>query len=102
MLAWLINRHIESYAKRSGKNADEIKKKADRYGTLFAAGLIVGESLIGVLLAFIIAGSVTSGGSDAPLALALNDWGTVGQVLGLIVFVAGIGIYALRVLRAKK
>ncbi|MDG2916851.1 oligopeptide transporter, OPT family [Bisgaard Taxon 10/6] len=102
VLAWLINRHIESYAKRSGKNADEIKKKADRYGTLFAAGLIVGESLIGVLLAFIIAGSVTSGGSDAPLALALNDWGTVGQVLGLIVFVAGIGIYALRVLRAKK
>lgn len=101
VLAWFINRHIESYAKRCGKNVDEIKKKADRYGTLFAAGLIVGESLIGVLLAFIIAGSVTSGGSDAPLALALNDWDTVGQVLGLIVFAAGIGIYALRVLRAK-
>lgn len=101
-LAWLINRHIENYAERHGKNAEEMKKKADRYGTLFAAGLIVGESLIGVLLAFIIAGSVTSGGSDAPLALTLNDWDTVGQLLGLIVFVTGIGIYVLRVLRAKR
>ncbi|WP_386687636.1 OPT family oligopeptide transporter [Lonepinella sp. MS14437] len=102
VLAWLINRHLDSYAKRTGNNAVEMKKKAERYGTLFAAGLIVGESLIGVLLAFIIAGSVTSGGSDAPLALSLENWGETADILGLMVFTAGIVIFTLRVLKAKK
>lgn len=59
ILAWLINRHLNSFAKNNGKNSTEIKA-AERNGTLFAAGLIVGESLIGVVLAFIIAASVTS------------------------------------------
>ena len=101
-LSWLINRHIENYAIRNGKDKDELKKKAERYGTLFAAGLIVGESLIGVLLAFIIAASVTSGGSDAPLALELENWGSAAEIIGLLVFSTGAGIFALRVLKAKK
>lgn len=101
LLAWFINRHIENYARQSGKDAEAMKKKADRYGTLFAAGLIVGESLIGVLLAFIIAGSVTSGGSDAPLAIELDNWGDKAEILGLIVFVVGMLIYTKRVLKTK-
>lgn len=102
LLAWFINRHIENYARKSGKDAELVKKKAERYGTLFAAGLIVGESLIGVLLAFIIAGSVTSGGSDAPLALELENWGGKAEVLGLVAFVVGILIYTKRVMKAKQ
>ncbi|MCK3657931.1 oligopeptide transporter, OPT family [Pasteurellaceae bacterium Pebbles2] len=102
ILAWLVNRHLENYAKRTGKNAAEMKKKAERFGTLFAAGLIVGESLIGVLLAFIIAGSVTSGGSDAPLALGLENWESTAEILGLMVFAAGVTTFTLRVLKAKK
>ena len=101
-LSWLINRHIENYASRNGKDKEELKKKTERYGTLFAAGLIVGESLIGVLLAFIIAASVTSGGSDAPLALELENWGSAAEIIGLLVFSTGAGIFALRVLKAKK
>ena len=38
-------------------------------GVLFASGLIVGESLVGVIIALIIVVSVTSGGSENPLAL---------------------------------
>lgn len=102
VLAWLINRHIENYAKQANKDVTELKKKAERYGTLFAAGLIVGESLIGVIMAFIIAASVTSGGSDAPLALSLDNWGTTAEILGLMVFSAGVVIFAQRVLKAKK
>ncbi len=102
ILSWLINRHIENYAIRNGKDKEELKKKAERYGTLFAAGLIVGESLIGVLLAFIIAASVTSGGSDAPLALELENWGSAAEIIGLLIFSTGAGIFALRVLKAKK
>ena len=99
-LAWLINRHITKYAARSGDK--DVNKRAERFGTLFAAGLIVGESLMGVVLAFIIAASVTSGGSEAPLALNLANWDTIGEVLGLVVFIAGVTIFTLRVLRAKK
>ena len=62
----------------------------------------MGESLMGVVLAFIIAASVTSGGSEAPLALNLENWGTIGEVRGLVVFVIGIVIFTSRVLRAKK
>ena len=57
---------------------------------------------MGVILAFIIAASVTSGGSEAPLSLNLENWDTIGEALGLIVFIAGLAIFAFRVLRAKK
>ena len=50
VMAWFITRHIKNYAKRT--NDAEVEKKAERFGTLFAAGLIVGESLMGVILAF--------------------------------------------------
>ncbi|WGE46332.1 OPT family oligopeptide transporter [Actinobacillus equuli] len=102
LLSWLVNRHIQRHAKRSGKDVEAAGKKAERYGTLFAAGLIVGESLVGVLLAFVIAGSVTSGGSDAPLALNLENWDSMAELLGLVLFVIGCIIFARRVLQAKK
>ncbi|AFU20042.1 OPT family oligopeptide transporter [Actinobacillus suis] len=102
LLSWLVNRHIQRHAKRNGKDVEAASKKAERYGTLFAAGLIVGESLVGVLLAFVIAGSVTSGGSDAPLALNLENWGGMAELLGLVLFVIGCIIFARRVLQAKK
>ncbi|HHF3607860.1 TPA: OPT family oligopeptide transporter [Haemophilus influenzae] len=95
-LAWIMAHHI---AKLGNK---EVSAKAERFGTLFSAGLIVGESLMGVILAFIIAASVTTGGSEAPLSLNLENWDTIGEWFGLIVFIVGIVIFASRVLRAKK
>ncbi|MCK9060160.1 oligopeptide transporter, OPT family [Haemophilus influenzae] len=95
-LAWIMARHI---AKLGNK---EVSAKAERFGTLFSAGLIVGESLMGVILAFIIAASVTTGGSEVPLSLNLENWDTIGEWFGLIVFIVGIVIFASRVLRAKK
>lgn len=95
-LAWIMARHI---AKLGNK---EVSAKAERFGTLFSAGLIVGESLMGVILAFIIAASVTTGGSEAPLSLNLENWDTIGEWFGLIVFIVGIVIFASHVLRAKK
>ena len=95
-LAWIMTRHI---AKLGNK---EVSAKAERFGTLFSAGLIVGESLMGVILAFIIAASVTTGGSEAPLSLNLENWDTIGEWLGLIVFIVGLVIFTSRVLRAKK
>ena len=99
-LAWFITRHIANYAKRTGKK--EVAVKAERFGTLFSAGLIVGESLMGVVLAFVIAASVTSGGSEAPLALNLENWEGMAEVLGLAIFLFGLFLFASRVLRAKR
>ena len=72
-----------------------------RRGTLFASGLIVGESLIGVALAGIIVVSVTSGGSDSPLALVGKDFADTAEFLGLIVFLVTLAIFGKTVLGNK-
>ncbi|MFS6936905.1 OPT family oligopeptide transporter [Neisseria animaloris] len=87
---------------RYSDNNERRQRYAERTGTLFAAGLIVGESLIGVILAFIIAASVTSGGSDAPLALGLENWETAASLLGLAAFAAGVLIFIKRVLNSAR
>ncbi len=72
-----------------------------RRGTLFASGLIVGESLIGVALAGIIVVSVTGGGSDSPLALVGNDFADTAEFLGLVVFLVTLAIFGKTVLGNK-
>ena len=97
LAAWLKSR----IRTRSG-DAENSLKRADRTGTLFAAGLIVGESLIGVAMAFVIAVSVTNGGSDAPLALSLKNWDTAASWLGLAGFLLGMTVFARRILKAAR
>lgn len=57
---------------------------AKRMGTLLATGLIVGESLFGVVNAAIIAGS----GGDSPLEVFSG--GTSATVLGIVLFIAAL------------
>ena len=70
---------------------DEHKRK----GTLFASGLIVGESIMGVLLAAIIVVSVSNGGDEAPLSIVSEEFasGIMPELLGLIVFIATIAYF---------
>ena len=87
---------------KKAENREGRLKNAERIGTLFSAGLIVGESLIGVIMAFIIAFSVTNGGSDAPLALNLENWDAAASWLGLAFFVTGMFFFAQRVLKVGR
>lgn len=87
---------------KKAENREGRLKNAERIGTLFSAGLIVGESLIGVIMVFIIAFSVTNGGSDAPLALNLQNWDAAASWLGLAFFVTGMFFFAQRVLKAGR
>lgn len=87
---------------KKAENREGRLKNAERIGTLFSAGLIVGESLIGVIMAFIIAFFVTNGGSDAPLALNLQNWDAAASWLGLAFFVTGMFFFAQRVLKAGR
>lgn len=90
VMGWLLERSQSKEAVEEGRNR----------GTLFASGLIVGESLIGVLLAIIIAVSISSGGSDAPLAFADKDFRSTAEILGLTAFATVMAIFC-KVVRGK-
>ncbi|MDE9366210.1 oligopeptide transporter, OPT family [Luteipulveratus sp. YIM 133132] len=60
---------------------------AKRLGVLMATGLIVGDSLFGVVYAGIVAGS----GKDSPLAIVGEGFTSWANGIGMIVFVAAIG-----------
>lgn len=92
VLFWIIQRLTKN-------KESKYQKDVEQKGTLFAAGLIVGESLMGVLLAMIIVFSVSKGGSDAPLALGLEGWSTAGDILGFISFLVVMFIFYRRCLK---
>jgi putative OPT family oligopeptide transporter len=85
---WLFERAAER------KRDPEATKQL---GVLMASGLIVGESLLGVILAAVVVFS----GNGAPLALVGDSFATAGQVLGFLAF-AGIGIGLYRWLLKKQ
>ena len=88
--------------KKLGARADkDAEADGKRRGTLFASGLIVGESIIGVLLAGVIVVSVSGGGSDSPLALVGKDFGDTAEMIGLVVFLATLCIFSKIVLGSK-
>lgn len=70
--------------------------KVKRMGTLVATGLIVGESLWGV----VYAGIVGFSGKDAPLALFGESFATPAQWIGTILFVAA-ATYLYKDMRSK-
>ncbi|MGP6192201.1 MAG: OPT family oligopeptide transporter [Vulcanimicrobiaceae bacterium] len=81
LLGWAYNR----WASRIPQ-----KETAQRLGVLLASGLIVGESLFGVLLAAIIVGS----GKETPLALVGDSFAIAATTMGGIAFVAvALGLY---------
>jgi putative OPT family oligopeptide transporter len=83
VLSWLMRRAVRAAALRRGDDAVLALEHADRRGTLLASGLIVGESLVGVVLAAVIGLS----GRDAPLAVVGEGFAGTAQWLGLAVFV---------------
>jgi putative OPT family oligopeptide transporter len=81
-LAWLIERSLRRRAKQANQAYSEYAELPNRRGTLIASGLIVGESLVGVLMAAIIGAS----GVAAPLALVGEGFENIANWLGLAVF----------------
>ena len=88
VLGYFLRKHLRA------QGGEEAEAAGNRRGTLFASGLIVGESIIGVLLAGVIVVSVTGGGSDAPLALVGKDFAGTAEYLGLAVFAVSLLIFS--------
>lgn len=102
VMSYFVTRYLRDRAReRSPQNVEEDVEKCNRHGVLFASGLIVGESLMGVIIAIIIVFSVTSGGSDSPLALVGKDFASTADLLGLLVFIAMIVMFIRRVVNVK-
>jgi putative OPT family oligopeptide transporter len=64
---------------------------AERMGVLMATGLIVGESLMGVVYAFAVAGAEKTGSSDSANVFGLVAPYSAVMVVSLVVFSAAIG-----------
>ena len=100
-LSYFLLKKVWQRAKeRNGELAAGDVDQCNRRGVLFASGLIVGESLVGVLIAVIIVLSVTSGGSEEPLAIkGISE--SVQNFLGLAAFVGTMAYLAKLVWSAK-
>ena len=64
---------------------------AERMGVLMATGLIVGESLMGVVYAFAVAGAEKAGSSDSANVFGLIEPYSAVMLVSLLVFSAAIG-----------
>lgn len=95
VLAWLLEGALRRRAAAAGKPYEQFAESANRRGVLIASGLIVGESLVGVLMAGIIGAS----GSEAPLAIAGEGFAQTASFLGLAVFVVVAILFWRRVMK---
>ncbi|ECC1281979.1 oligopeptide transporter, OPT family [Campylobacter jejuni] len=93
ILKYIVMQHLtKKYAKNSHK--EEKLASCEQRGTLFASGLIVGESIFEVIIAGITVFSVSMGGSENPLALNLANFHD-SELFALIFFV-GVVLYFIK------
>ncbi|MCV7226568.1 OPT family oligopeptide transporter [Mycolicibacterium komossense] len=85
----VLGRSYDKWAERRGESAQDTEQK-QRLGVLMATGLIVGESLFGV----VFAGIVAAAGTDSPLAVVGESFASWAEILGVALFVAVVaGLY---------
>jgi putative OPT family oligopeptide transporter len=84
VLGWLYNRHVKS-------------ARAERLGVLVASGMIVGESLFGV----INAGLIVAANRDAPLAVVPEDFAYATPVASVLLIGLTIWLYGWLLRRAR-
>jgi putative OPT family oligopeptide transporter len=93
LVAWGLQLHL---AKRKASGDKAGAERIERRGVLVTSGLIVGESLMGVILAAVIGAT----GRDDPLALVGAGFAPAAQWLGLAVFALVIAWFVRRLLKA--
>ena len=91
IMGYFLDKKIrQRFSNKTSEVIEEKLQEGKRRGTLFASGLIVGESIMGVLIAALIVVSVTNDGSDSPLTLVSESFlsSSMPEVFGFAVFVA--------------
>ncbi len=92
LIAWRLQLRL---AKRKASGDRSGVERIERRGVLVTSGLIVGESLMGVILAAVIGAT----GRDDPLALVGAGFAPAAQWLGLAVFALVIAWFVRRLLK---
>jgi putative OPT family oligopeptide transporter len=91
LLTWVVERAFRAQAARKGTKLDaQDMERLHRKGTLFSAGLITGEALMGILIAFPIVYANRDDVLALPAALHFGQW------LGVLAFVV-VGVWLCRV-----
>lgn len=98
LIAWYSRKSIKRNT--ASNKLEQRLEHSERKGTLFASGMIVGESLVGVVLAMIIVVSVSTGGGDAPLAIAGPGFASTASIIGILAFVVMCIIFIRRLIKA--
>ena len=102
VIGYFVHKHLKARAAlRSPGHEEEDVEACSHRGVLFASGLIVGESLMGVIIALLIVVSVTSGGSENPLALVGKEFKSTADILGLVCFIGAIALFVGHILSTK-
>ncbi|WP_291951564.1 oligopeptide transporter, OPT family [Campylobacter sp.] len=86
LMAYIIKKRLmKKYNNNTHKK--ELIQEHNQKGVLFASGLIVGESIFGVLIAGLTVFSISSGGTEDPLAIAssFKDDGSIGFLVFIII-----------------
>ena len=96
LIGWVVQRWMKRNATEAGV------KKGEHHGVLFASGMIVGESIVGVLIAMVVVFAVSTGGSADPLALVGPDFAPTADVLGFLAFAAVITVFVRCTMRSVK
>ncbi len=109
LLSWIIRRRVKRLAIQHVVDYQNYYKPIKHKGTLIASGFIVGESLIGVLMAVIIVISINSGKSATPLAIEHwlisiygDSWPIIQSIISIGVFVGCCVIFYHRTLNIHK
>ena len=89
----LVAYFVKKYISKHKKSKDTIESR----GTLFACGLIVGDSIFGIILAAII----TFSGSATPLALVGNNFASIANILSALVFTSACWFFYRYVTRSR-
>ncbi len=103
LVGWLADRYLKKRAAKAGiaRTGPAFEAYAElprRRGTLIASGLIVGESLVGVMMA----GLIVAADNQAPIALVGDSFAPIAEWLAAIFFaIACIDLYR-RVVTSKK
>lgn len=102
VIGYIVHRSLKRRAalRSPGHEAEDVEACKHR-GVLFASGLIVGESVMGVIIAMLIVVSVTSGGSENPLTLVGKDFQSIADILGLCMFIISIILLVRHIVTTK-
>ncbi len=84
LIAWLSDQALKRHAAAKGVDFKTLAERPQRRGVLFSSGLIVGESLVGV----VIAGIIGFTGDQSPLAIVGPAYGQAAEWAGFAVFLA--------------